>query len=183
MTPIALRSEAWESVILRHLRYGGRLLGICGGFQMLGHSIDDPLGLEGQRNCIAGLGLLDIKTTLTPEKTLRNVSGHLTFEDNAVVSGYEIHAGVSKGEGLNKPLIQFDDYTDGARSIDNQICGTYLHGLFESTTACNALLRWAGLEHPTTPDYQALRESDLERLADTIDQHLDLTSIDNYINK
>jgi adenosylcobyric acid synthase len=173
----ALRREGWESVILRHLRYGGRLLGICGGFQMLGHSIDDPLGLEGQGN--AGLGLLDIETTLAPEKTLRNVCGHLTL-DNAVVSGYEIHAGVSQGKGLNNPLVQFDDYTDGARSTDNQICGTYLHGLFESPSACNALLRWAGLERPTTPDYHALREADLERLADTIDQYLDLTRIGNY---
>ena len=175
----ALRRHGWESVILRHLRYGGRLLGICGGFQMLGHSIDDPLELEGQS--IAGLGLLDIETTLAPEKTLRNVSGHLTL-DNAVVSGYEIHAGVSKGKGLNNPLIQFDDYTDGARSIDNQICGTYLHGLFESANACNALLRWAGLEGATTPNYQALRESDLERLADTIDQQIDFNRIGNYLN-
>lgn len=177
----ALRYHGWESVILRHLRYGGRLLGICGGFQMLGQSIDDPLGLEGPPNKIAGLGLLDIKTTLAPEKTLRHVGGHLTLDD-AVVNGYEIHAGVTQGEGLKNPLIQFDSHTDGARSSDNQIIGTYLHGLFESNTACQALLRWAGLERPTTLDYQAKRESDLERLADTIDQHFDLTRIGNYIS-
>ncbi|KHD05752.1 cobyric acid synthase [Candidatus Thiomargarita nelsonii] len=176
----ALRQAGWESAILRHLRYGGRVLGICGGFQMLGHCIDDPLGLEGDG--ITGLGLLDIKTTLAPEKTLRNVSGHLTL-DNAVVSGYEIHAGVSQGKGLNNPLIQFEDYTDGARSTDNQIFGTYLHGIFESPSASNALLRWAGLERPTTPDYQALRESDLERLADTIDQYLDLNLIGNLVQR
>jgi len=176
----ALRHHGWESVILRHLRYGGRLLGICGGFQMLGQSIDDPLGLEGPPNKIAGLGLLDIETTLAPEKTLRYMDGHLTLDD-AVVSGYEIHAGVTQGKGLNRPLIQFDDHTDGARSPDNQIMGTYLHGLFESNTACQALLRWAGLERPTPLDYQAKRESDLERLADTIDQHLDLTRIRNYL--
>ncbi len=168
----ALRKAGWETAILRHLRYGGRVLGICGGFQMLGHRIDDPLGLEGEG--IAGLGLLDIETTLAPEKTLRNVYGHL---DNAVVSGYEIHAGVSKGKGLNKPLIQFEDYTDGARSPDDQIWGTYLHGLFESPSACDALLRWAGLESPTTPDYHAKREADLERLADVIDEHINVDSI------
>jgi adenosylcobyric acid synthase len=172
----ALRSAGWETVILRHLRYGGRVLGICGGFQMLGHRIDDPLGLEGKG--IAGLGLLDIETTLSPEKTLRNVSGHL---DNTVVSGYEIHAGVSKGNGLNNPLIQFEDYTDGARSSDDKIWGTYLHGLFESASACDAILRWAGLEHPTTPDYHAKREADLERLADVIDQHIDVDRIGNYL--
>ncbi|MEN8218935.1 MAG: cobyric acid synthase [Pseudomonadota bacterium] len=177
----ALRQAGWESAILRHLRYGGRILGICGGFQMLGHSIDDPLGLEGQANCIAGLGLLDIETILEPEKTLRNVSGHLTFEDNAIISGYEIHAGVSKGKGLNKPLVQLEDYTDGARSTDNQICGTYLHGLFESPSACNALLGWAGLERPTTPDYHAKREADLERLADVIDEYIDVDRIGNYV--
>ena len=168
----ALRQAGWETAILRHLRYGGRVLGICGGFQMLGHRIDDPLGLEGEG--IAGLGLLDIETTLAPEKTLRNVSGYL---DNTVISGYEIHAGVSKGKGLNNPLIQFDDYTDGARSTDNQIWGTYLHGLFESPSACDALLRWAGLENPTTPDYHAKREADLERLADVIDEHIDVDRI------
>ena len=168
----ALRQAGWENVILRHLRYGGRVLGICGGFQMLGHRIDDPLGLEGQG--IAGLGLLDIETTLAPEKTLRNVSGYL---DNTVVSGYEIHAGVSKGKGLDKPLIHFDDYTDGARSTDNQIWGTYLHGLFESPSACNTILNWAGLESPTTPDYHAKREADLERLADVVDEHIDTTHI------
>ncbi|RKZ49235.1 MAG: cobyric acid synthase CobQ [Candidatus Parabeggiatoa sp. nov. 3] len=173
----ALRREGWEAVILRHLRYGGRLLGICGGFQMLGQRIADPLGLEGQPNDIAGLGLLEIETTLAPVKTLRNVSGDLTFE-NAVVSGYEIHAGVSKGEGLKRPLIQFEEYTDGACSKDNQILGTYLHGLFESNTACNALLRWAGLEQPITPDYHAKREADLERLADTIEQVIDMTRIE-----
>ncbi len=169
----ALRQAGWESAILRHLRYGGKVLGICGGFQMLGHRIDDPLGLEG-REGIAGLGLLDIETTLSPEKTLRNISGYL---DNAVVSGYEIHAGVSKGKALNNPLIQFDYYTDGARSPDNKIWGTYLHGLFESASACDALLRWAGLENPTTPDYHAKREADLERLADVVDEHLDVDRI------
>jgi len=161
----ALRREGWEAVILRHLRYGGRLLGICGGFQMLGQRIADPLGLEGQPNDIAGLGLLEIETTLAPVKTLRNVSGDLTFE-NAVV------------EGLKRPLIQFEEYTDGACSKDNQILGTYLHGLFESNTACNALLRWAGLEQPITPDYHAKREADLERLADTIEQVIDMTRIE-----
>jgi len=176
----ALRYHGWEAIILRHLRYGGRLLGICGGFQMLGQCIVDPLGLEGQRNYLSGLGLLEIETTLAPEKTLRNVSGHLTV-DNAVVSGYEIHAGVSQGEGLKKPLVQFADETDGARSPDEQIWGTYLHGLFESPAACDAFLHWAGLERPTTPDYQAKRESDLERLADTIDQYIDLTKIGNYL--
>lgn len=168
----ALRQAGWESAILRHLRYGGRVLGICGGFQMLGQRIDDPLGLEGEG--IAGLGLLDIETTLEPEKTLRNVSGYL---DNTIVSGYEIHAGVSKGKGLNNPLIQFDDYTDGARSPDNQIWGTYLHGIFELPSACDALLRWAGLEKPTTPDYHAKREADLERLADVIDEYIDFDRI------
>jgi adenosylcobyric acid synthase len=175
----ALRQAGWESAILRHLRYGGRVLGICGGFQMLGQRIDDPLGLEGQTNSIAGLGLLDIETTLKPEKTLRNVSGYL---DNTIVSGYEIHAGVTKGKGLNKSLIQFEDYTDGARSPDDQIWGTYLHGLFESPSACDAILRWAGLEKPTTPDYHVKREADLERLADVVDEYVDVDRIRDYVN-
>ena len=168
-----LRSHGWDIAIARHLRYGGKVLGICGGLQMLGQQLHDPLGLEGAPGSSAGLGLLDINTVLEEQKQLRNVRGHLALED-APVSGYEIHAGVTTGAALEHAAVRLDDgRQDGAQSADGQILGTYLHGLFESPAACAALLRWAGLENVQHVDYHALRERDIERLADLVENHLD----------
>lgn len=168
-----LRSHGWDIAIARHLRYGGKVLGICGGLQMFGQQLHDPLGLEGAPGSSAGLGLLDINTVLEEQKQLRNVRGHLALED-APVSGYEIHAGVTTGAALEHAAVRLDDGRhDGAQSADGQILGTYLHGLFESPPACAALLRWAGLENVQHVDYHALRERDIERLADLVENHLD----------
>ncbi|MCF5657564.1 cobyric acid synthase [Pseudomonas poae] len=168
-----LRANGWDSAVARHLRYGGKVLGICGGLQMLGEQVHDPLGLEGAAGSSDGLGLLGFSTTLEEEKQLRNVRGRLFLED-AEVSGYEIHAGVTSGDGLTRAAVLLDDgRTDGARSADGQILGTYLHGLFETPAACSALLRWAGLQDVREVDYHALRERDIERLADLVENHLD----------
>lgn len=168
-----LRASGWETAIARHLRYGGKLLGICGGLQMLGEQVHDPLGLEGPAGSSAGFGLLAFETQLEQEKQLRNVSGRLGLE-NAPVSGYEIHAGVTSGPALENTAVHLDDgRLDGAQSVDGQILGTYLHGLFESPHACGALLRWAGLADVQSVDYHALRERDIERLADMVEKHLD----------
>ncbi|BAQ76192.1 cobyric acid synthase [Pseudomonas sp. Os17] len=172
-----LRSNGWEQALARHLRYGGKVLGICGGLQMLGEQLHDPLGLEGTAGSSPGLGLLAFATVLEEEKQLRNVSGRLTLE-NAAVSGYEIHAGVTRGPALEQAAVQLDDgRSDGALSADGQILGTYLHGLFETPAACSALLRWAGLEAVQEVDYHALRERDIERLADLVEQHLDTRAL------
>jgi adenosylcobyric acid synthase len=167
-----LREQGWDTAIDKHLRYGGKLLGICGGLQMLGQLIDDPHGQEGPAGSSSGLGLLAFATVLEAHKQLRNVRGRLCLE-NAEVSGYEIHSGVSAGEGLNGAVRLDDGRTDGGVSADGQILGTYLHGLFESSPACAALLRWAGLREVQTVDYHALRERDIERLADLVEAHLD----------
>ena len=168
-----LRERGWEEAIARHLRYGGKLLGICGGLQMLGTQVHDPLGLEGAPGSSAGLGWLDYSTQLEAEKQLRNVSGMLHL-DRAPISGYEIHAGVTQGAALAQPAVQLaDGRSDGAISADGQILATYLHGLFESPHSCAALLRWAGLEDVQQVDYHALRELDIERLANLVDKHLD----------
>jgi adenosylcobyric acid synthase len=168
-----LRRQGWDTAIARHLRYGGKLLGICGGLQMLGERLHDPLGLEGPPGSSDGLGLLALSTELAAEKQLRNVRGRLGLEQ-AAVSGYEIHAGVSQGPALERPAVQLDDgRCDGAISADGQIVGTYLHGLFESSAASAALLRWAGVKEVQAVDYHALREVDIERLADLVEQHLD----------
>ncbi|WP_192985294.1 cobyric acid synthase [Pseudomonas sp. EggHat1] len=167
-----LREQRWDTAIARHLRYGGKLLGICGGLQMLGRQIHDPHALEGAAGSSEGLGLLDFETLLEPQKQLRNVRGRLCLQQ-ADVSGYEIHAGVSRGPGLNGAVQLDDGRSDGGLSADGQVIGTYLHGLFEQPSALAALLRWAGLNEVQTVDYQALRERDIERLADQVELHLD----------
>ncbi len=168
-----LRAQGWATAIQRHLRYGGKLIGICGGFQMLGNWIHDPQGIESGCGSSEGLGLLAMETTLQPGKQLRNVVGRLAL-DRAQVSGYEIHAGITQGDALASPAVLLADGPDGALSSDGQVLGTYLHGLFESPAACDALLAWAGLQQPRTPDYHQQRERSIERLADTVEKHLDL---------
>jgi adenosylcobyric acid synthase len=172
----ALRSAGWDVAILRHLRYGGKLLGICGGFQMLGRSIHDPQGLEGGNGSSTGLGLLDMETTLEAEKRLANVSGSLTLSD-AAIAGYEIHMGISHGEALSRPLVNLSSGPEGAISEDGSIAGTYLHGLFDHPEACHALLTWAGLSVSESFDYRALREAGLNRLADALEAHLDWSKL------
>jgi adenosylcobyric acid synthase len=167
-----LRANGWEPAIRRHLRYGGKLVGICGGFQMLGRQIHDPLGLESAPGSSAGLGLLELDTTLDQHKRLEQVEGRLAWGD-AAVTGYEIHMGVSTGPALANPAVQLPGGHDGALSADGQILGTYLHGLFDHPDACRALLEWAGLQAPQALDYPALREAQIDRLADALEQHLD----------
>ena len=173
-----LRAAGWDDAIARHLRYGGKLLGICGGFQMLGQRIADPLGLEGEPGACEGLGWLPMSTELRADKQLRTVAGRLAWDD-AAIEGYEIHAGVSEGPALDRPLARLSSgRCDGALSEDGQVIGTYLHGLFEAPSACAALLRWAGLHADEPFDYRALRECDLERLADAVANHLDVARLD-----
>jgi adenosylcobyric acid synthase len=169
-----LRARGWPAYLARHLRYGGKVLGICGGMQMLGTSIADPEGVEGAPGETPGLAHLDLTTVLLPGKRLCNVSGRLQLE-NARVRGYEIHMGRTHGPALEQPAVLLDDgRPDGALSADGQIMTTYLHGLFEETSACTALLRWAGLSQPLRIDHGARREQALDRLADTIEAQCDL---------
>ena len=167
-----LRSQGWEAAILRHLRYGGKLIGICGGFQMLGQALHDPRGLEGQPGSQAGFCLLEMETILEAEKQLHNVRGQLLLGD-AEVTGYEIHMGVSRGPALAHPLIRLLSGPEGVLSADGAIAGTYLHGLFDQAEACAAILAWAGLSEARPFDYMALRQAELDRLADALEKHLD----------
>jgi adenosylcobyric acid synthase len=172
-----LRAQGWEDYLARHLRYGGKLMGICGGLQMLGCAVHDPHGIEGTPGSSIGLGYLDYTTTLQPHKQLHNIQGRLA-QTHQPVCGYEIHAGISEGHGLNTPFAQLDDgRKDGAISADGQIMASYLHGVFEMPEAMSALLQWAGLSSPQILDYHALREQNLERLADTLENHLDMKLI------
>jgi adenosylcobyric acid synthase len=177
-----LRRHGWPEYLERHLRYGGKVLGICGGLQMLGQVIADPLGLEGPRGESLGLQWLDLETTLEAEKQLRNTVGVLTFEDVAV-RGYEIHAGVTRGRALERPSAVLENgRPDGAISDDGKILGTYLHGVFESPGASAALLRWAGLRDPLEIDYRGVREEAIDRVADSVASHLDMAAILRLLN-
>ncbi|MDD5364188.1 MAG: cobyric acid synthase [Gallionellaceae bacterium] len=167
-----LRRGGWPDYLARHLRYGGRLLGICGGFQMLGRAIHDPLGIEGAPGSSPGLGLLDLETTLAAEKQLRNVHGELVA-GGVPVAGYEIHAGVSSGPALARPMCRLDGRPDGAVSADGQVMGTYLHGLFDAPAAADALLATTGVAQAASPDIGKLREAAIDRLADAVAGHLD----------
>ncbi|MEW6691919.1 MAG: cobyric acid synthase [Pseudomonadota bacterium] len=172
-----LREQGWENAIRRHLRYGGKVIGLCGGYQMLGQSVDDPYGIEGEPGTSAGLGWLDIHTVLEPEKQLRRVTGRLCLDD-ALLEGYEIHAGVTRGAGLSRPAALLEGGPDGAISADGQVLGTYVHGLFDRPEACAALLSWAGLKsEQSAPDMAWLREQGIERLADNVEEHLDMERI------
>jgi len=169
-----LRANGWEDALTRHLRYGGRVIGICGGLQMLGRAVHDPDGIEGPAGSTAGFGWLDFETTLAPRKQLRNVEGRLADAlGGARVRGYEIHCGVSHGPALSRPSsLLADGRGDGAISDDGQILATYLHGVFDDPQAQAALLQWAGLRDVEAIDVHALREASIERLADTVDAHL-----------
>lgn len=168
-----LKDQGWDKEIDKHLRYGGKLLGICGGFQMLGNNISDPLGIESEAGSSDALGLLDFNTVLEADKQLHQVRGQLNI-DRATVEAYEIHAGISQGPALDTPFAVINDTNEGAISDDNAIIGTYLHGLFDHTEARDALLGWAGLDQVEAFDYKALQEKEISRLADAIEEHMDL---------
>ncbi len=169
-----LREQGWAAAIQKHLRYGGKVIGLCGGYQMLGRMIHDPLGLEGVAGSTNGLSVLDVETTLESEKQLRNVSGHLSLPGQPRMTGYEIHLGVTRGAGLAQAALELDaGRHDGVISDDGQIFATYCHGVFDHPEALTALLAWAGLCETQQVDFAARREGDLERLADSVEAALD----------
>lgn len=172
-----LIGQGWEAAILKHLRYGGKLLGVCGGLQMLGRTISDPLGVESSPGSVcSGLGLLNLHTRLQPEKQLRQVAGVIR-DGHVPVRGYEIHAGVSTGEALNKPWLQLGEQPDGAVSADGQIIATYVHGLFDQPQACEWLLHWLGQTEIAAVDPVVRKLADLDRLADALQSCLDLQKL------
>jgi adenosylcobyric acid synthase len=135
-----LRAEGWDIDMAAHLRRGGRIFGICGGYQMLGLRIEDPLGIEGPASTAPGLGLLDIETIMAGDKSLREVHGR-HVESGTELSGYEMHVGSTDGPDRQRPFIRFSDgRTDGAASSDGRVAGCYLHGLFASDGFRDAFL-------------------------------------------
>ena len=177
----SLRDHGWEAYLRRHLRYGGKLIGICGGLQMLGRELRDPLGIESNVASIQGLGLLDFVTTLEPHKQLVNAAGTLLLGEGVAARGYEIHMGVSEGAALSRPALSLQAVNgprpEGALSEDGQVLATYLHGLFDAPDACEALLRWAGADDVMPFDYDARRLSSIETLADVVAEHVRLDGL------
>ncbi|MDD9175316.1 cobyric acid synthase [Aliivibrio finisterrensis] len=184
-----LKSQGWDKDIERHLRFGGKIMGICGGYQMLGENLSDPLGLEGKASSIAGLGYLSITTELKKQKQLTLVEGELKLpnQETVKVKGYEIHAGVStyikeeeKGDDNQFPISITNESIvrhDGTLNNESTIFGTYLHGIFDEPSAFEAILSWAGLKENKAIDMDAIQEEAIERIAESIEESLDLSQI------
>jgi adenosylcobyric acid synthase len=160
----ALRGFGWDADIIAHHRRGGHVLGICGGYQMLGKRISDPHGIEGPPASVPGLGLLDVETILQGPKQLQAVRG-VTVTDSTPLHGYEMHMGVTKGADTERSLIRLDDgRADGARSADGRVSGSYIHGFFMNDSQRSAwLARFGGVA--STRNHAAEIESVLDALA------------------
>ena len=168
-----LREEGWDIDILAHHRRGGRVLGLCGGYQMLGKRISDPRGLEGAPASVEGLGLLDVDTVLIEAKTVTEVAGE-TVPGGGPFSGYEIHMGRTRGPDTERPVHRLSDgRPDGARSADGRVAGTYVHGLFAGDRYRSEWLRALGSE-TGIDDHGALIERTLDELAGHLEAHLDI---------
>lgn len=172
----ALRDEGWDIDIAAHLRRGGRVFGICGGYQMLGRLIRDPHGIEGAVGEAPGLGLLDVETTLTSEKTLTPVTGYSPLLD-ARFSGYEMHVGETKGDDCARAVLYFDDgRADGASSPGGAVMGAYAHGLFSDDALRSALLAHLGAASAAL-DYEASIDATLDGFAAHCAAHIDLDAL------
>ncbi|PVE20251.1 cobyric acid synthase CobQ, partial [Microvirga sp. KLBC 81] len=169
-----IRAQGWDIDIKAHLRRGGRVLGLCGGYQMLGRRIDDPFGIEGEAGrSVEGLGLLDVASTLTETKHLEAVSG-VTIPDRIPLSGYEMHVGETSRQSASvQAFAQLEDgRLDGAVSADGRVAGTYVHGLFANDRQRARWLRLLGAEASDLV-YEALVDDILDRFADHLEQHVD----------
>jgi adenosylcobyric acid synthase len=168
-----LREVGWDIDIAAHVRRGGYVLGLCGGYQMLGVSIADPYGIEGAAGSVPGLSLLQVDTVIAGEKALAEVSG-TTVADAAPVKGYEMHMGVSTGPDTARPLVRFSDgRTDGAVSADGRVAGTYLHGFFADDAQRRAWIERLG-GTPSRHSHDADIQSTLDALADHLEAHIDV---------
>ena len=170
----AIRREGWDIDILAHHRRGGAVLGLCGGYQMLGRRIADPDGIEGPPSDVAGLGLLDVETVLGGDKALRRVSGAAL---GARCEGYEMHIGTTTGPDTARPLVRLDDgRSDGASSADRLVSGTYLHGLLGDAGQRTAwIARLGGVGGGA--DYRASVDAALDAIARDLERHVDIDAI------
>jgi adenosylcobyric acid synthase len=171
----SLRAAGWDIDLKAHVRRGGRVLGLCGGYQMLGKMIHDPEGLEGSAGSVDGLGLLNIETTLLPDKTLTRIKAtHVASGQE--IEGYEIHLGTSQGADCAKPFARIGNHDDGATSADRLVSGTYIHGCFASDKFRSTYLKTLGAESSDLA-FETLIEKTLDELASHLEQHLNLDQV------
>jgi adenosylcobyric acid synthase len=170
-----LRREGWDIDLFAHCRQGGKILGICGGFQMLGRSIVDPLGMEGSARKVAGLGLLDVDTIIGGAKRLIEADG-IELSTGMPVSGYEMHLGTTTGPGLARPMLRLAGGDDGCVSRDGRVAGCYLHGLFTSDLFRRVFLGALGANAGEIA-YQQHVEETLDALAEHLESRLDVPAL------
>ena len=176
-----LYENQWDKYIQKHLRYGGKVLGICGGLQMLGHKIHDPMGYDGQQGVFHGLKLLPLSTTMHKTKTLKQVQGILELEGTSYcLEGYEIHLGQTLiDENMERPIV-INGEKQGCLSVDNQIMGTYVHGFFEHPDIIEAIMKWCrygGEAYLEDFNYQNLRETQLDLIASELEKHIKINQL------
>ena len=168
----ALRQEGWDIDILAHRRRGGRVLGLCGGYQMLGRTIADPEGIEGRPGTVAGLGLLAVETVIAGDKTTVAARGRHAATGSAI-AGYEIHVGDTDGEDCARPFADLGSRKDGAISSDGLVAGTYLHGIFGEDGFRRAFL--GNLGAPASAfAYETTIEATIDALAAHLEKHVDI---------
>ncbi|MGF1620529.1 MAG: cobyric acid synthase [Rhodomicrobiaceae bacterium] len=171
-----IRREGWDIDIAAHVRAGGAVVGICGGYQMLGQSVADPDGVEGTPGVHPGLALLDVETVLAGDKRVRPVAGS-EVASGLPVSGYEIHLGRTSGAGTQRPWLNIEGERDGALSADGRIMGSYVHGLFQSDAFRRAFVERLGAPADARLSYGNVIETTLDQLADHLEMHLDVDRI------
>ncbi|MBB3946496.1 adenosylcobyric acid synthase [Rhizobium skierniewicense] len=169
-----LKNAGFDVDIKAHLRRGGYVLGLCGGYQMLGKTVADPQGIEGKPLRVEGLNLLDVDTVLTGDKRLIAVTGK-SF-DGISFSGYEMHVGVTEGQDAARPFSRIGNHTEGAISADGRVYGTYIHGLFADDNQRSAWLQRLGSESSKF-NYEKQMDQVLDRLAAHMERHLDLDAL------
>ncbi|MAY61284.1 MAG: cobyric acid synthase CobQ [Rhizobiales bacterium] len=165
------RAQGWDKDLAAHVRRGGRVIGVCGGYQMLGRAVRDPDGIEGPVRETEGLGLLDIETVLSPEKTVRNIHA-VSVDRGEPLTGYEIHLGQTSGADCTRPFALIDGRPDGATSPDRKVSGTYLHGVFVSDAYRARLLSEFGVTGGVE-DYRAEVDAALDRIAADLERYID----------
>ena len=169
------REQGWDRDLAAHVRRGGHVVGICGGFQMLGRMVRDPHGIEGRVTEARGLGLLDVETVMEPEKTVRNVTAR-SARFGVALEGYEIHLGRTTGPDTKRPLAVIEGVDDGAVSADGKVSGTYLHGLFCADAFRARFLESFGISGGGV-DYRAEVDRAMDEIADELETHLDCDAL------
>src|SRR5215472_9377579 len=170
-----LRRQGWDIDLLAHVRRGGHVLGLCGGYQMLGQSVADPDGIEGAAGETAGLGLLDVATIMSPEKSGTRVKA-VHARTKQAIEAYEIHIGRTEGKDRTRPFAFIDGAPEGAISADGRVHGSYLHGLFTSNAFRRAYLARLGVA-ASNEDYRGRVQSTLDALAAHVEEHLDVDGL------